>query len=438
MSGRLNVFQRTMLRWCELHPYSGVHAVRVRRRLDQARLEQCIARELESMGLTGLVLDTRRRRFRYAGGPAGVALTVLPSDGDPVEALRSELERQLNLPFSHQTGASPFRFFAVAGPEWFYLGLAYDHFIAGGDSIVLLLKRLAEACAGDCHRPIDAAALRRYPPTYRRLVFRHPGAVLAGLSTLPGLLAASRRCFRARYAGTEDPYNAFTCFRLGSRQLDALRRTGKDWGVTVNDLFLASLMCALSPVAAERGQARRRTQLAVASIVSIRDDFRADVRDTFGQFLASFLVVHPVPDGITLHELARDVHAATTVIKRRKGYLQNIFALGVSSAMWPFLSAARRRRFFAKNYPAWGGVTALNIDGLWQRPVGGAADAPLDYVRAVSTGPVSPLVLAISTAGAALHVGVSFRRDAFSRATIERVSAAFARCIEGLPESAPA
>ena len=102
MSGRLNVFQRTMLRWCELHPYSGVHAVRVRRRLDQARLEQCIARELESMGLTGLVLDTRRRRFRYAGGPAGVALTVLPSDGDPVEALRSELERQLNLPFSHR------------------------------------------------------------------------------------------------------------------------------------------------------------------------------------------------------------------------------------------------------------------------------------------------------------------------------------------------
>jgi hypothetical protein len=367
-----------------------------------------------------------------------VALTVLPATGDPAEALRSELERQLNLPFSHRTGASPFRFFAIDGGDWFYLGLAYDHFIAGGDSIVLLLKRIVETCAGDGGRPLGPTALRRYPPTYRRLVFRYPGAVLAGLSALPRALAASQRCFRARYASAEDPYNAFAHFSLGSGELDALRRTGKDWGVTVNDLFLASLMCALSPVAADRGHARRRTQLAVASIVNIRGDFRAEVRDTFGQFLAAFLVMHPVPDGITLRELALDVHAATTMIKQRKGYLQNVFALGASSAMWPFLSAARRRRFFAKNYPAWGGVTALNIDGLWEHAGGGAAEAPLDYVRAVSTGPVSPLVLAISTAGGALHVGVSFRRDAFSRATIDRVSAAFARCIESLPEGAPA
>ena len=70
MKGRLNLFQRTMLRWRELHPYSAVHVVRIDRPLDAARLAAVIDEWLEALGLTGLTLDAARGRFEYAGGPA--------------------------------------------------------------------------------------------------------------------------------------------------------------------------------------------------------------------------------------------------------------------------------------------------------------------------------------------------------------------------------
>ena len=40
MSGRLNLFQRMMLRWSDLHPYSGVHVVQIPQPLVEARLAE--------------------------------------------------------------------------------------------------------------------------------------------------------------------------------------------------------------------------------------------------------------------------------------------------------------------------------------------------------------------------------------------------------------
>jgi hypothetical protein len=146
VSGRLNLFQRMMLRWSDLHPYSGIHVVHIGRPLAQLPLAERIGRQLEREGLTGLVLDPQRRWFRYEGGPAEVALEALPGGSDPFGVVCGEIERQLNAPFPRGPRANPFRFFAVTAAESFYIGLAYDHFIAGGDSIALLLKGIAEAC----------------------------------------------------------------------------------------------------------------------------------------------------------------------------------------------------------------------------------------------------------------------------------------------------
>ena len=67
MSGRLNLFQRMMLRWSDLHPYSGVHVVKIPHPLVEQQLAETIARQLEAYGLTGLVVDAEGRRFRYEG-----------------------------------------------------------------------------------------------------------------------------------------------------------------------------------------------------------------------------------------------------------------------------------------------------------------------------------------------------------------------------------
>src|SRR6185503_5920508 len=56
--GSLNVFQRTMLHWDELHPYNAVHVVRVFELLDPKRLNSTINATLERQGLTRLVLNT--------------------------------------------------------------------------------------------------------------------------------------------------------------------------------------------------------------------------------------------------------------------------------------------------------------------------------------------------------------------------------------------
>ena len=430
MPGRLNLFQRMMLRWRDMHPYSAVHVVLVPRPFGEVPVAERIGRALEAHGLTGLVLDRRHRRFDYAGGPAEVVLEVLPGGADPLGVVCREIERQLNLPFPHALRENPFRFFAVTGAHSFHLGLAYDHFIAGGESIALLLNGIAEACAGAAS---FEAAPELYPGTYRGLFLRHPLVSAKGLLNLPQLVATSRRSFRPRYRWEEGAHNGFAYFRLDPDEFAALRRAAKAWGVTVTDLFLAGMLLALSPLAADRRRGRRRRELAVASIVNAREDFGAEPRRVFGQFLASFSVAHPVPDGIGLRELAQDVHAWTARIKRDKLYLQTIMALGLSGLMWPFLSGPRREGFYAKYHPVWGGVTPLNVDALWGKS--GRNDVrSWDYFRAVPTGPLCPLVFAVTTARDTMHVGVSYRTAAFTRVMVDEVTAAFRRSIDSLKE----
>ena len=164
MRGKLNLFQATMLRWKELHPYSAVHVVHVAMPLDADRLRSAIARELEVRGLTHLTLDAAGGRYDYGGGTASVALTVLPAGDDLRKTLDAEIERQLNAPFAADGAIDPFRFFAIQGASAFELALAYDHFIAGGDSIVLLLQAIVpveiftfEASCSVKHRVLQIA-----------------------------------------------------------------------------------------------------------------------------------------------------------------------------------------------------------------------------------------------------------------------------------------
>ena len=427
--GRLNLFQRTMLHWRELHPYNAVHVVHIQYQLPQVALAERIAAALEANGLTGFTIDAGRRWFRYEGGPADVALEVLPGGSNPFGVVCSEVERQINLPFPLAGRANPFRFFAVTSADSFHLGLAYDHFVAGGDSIVLLLERIAASCAAS--EPPPGPRPELYPPTYRSVLLRHPVALMNCLLRLPAFIGDSRRSFRPRYRVGHGAHAGVVQFRLDPSRLAALRRASKAWNVTVNDVLLAGLLLALAPLAGDRRRAARRRALAIASIINTRADFGARAQHAFGQFLASFRVTHAVPDGIGLHQLALDVHAQTARIRREKRYLQIILTLGLASLMWPFLSPRRRGGFFAKYHPVWAGLTALNVDAIWGKS-GKDSVRLRDYFRVASTGPLCPFVFAVTTAGNALRVGVTYRTGAFYRPQVEEVIANFVRCIDDL------
>jgi hypothetical protein len=53
-----------------------------------------------------------------------------------------------------------------------------------------------------------------------------------------------------------------------------------------------------------------------------------------------------------------------------------------------------------------------------------AGTAGLDYLRAVPTGPLCPLVLAVTSVHDQMHLGFAFRTSAFSREAVDAVAAA--------------
>ena len=406
LAGRLNLFQRTMLDWRELHPYIAVHAARIAEPLDTVAARRAIDETLEHAGLTGLELDRRRGRYEWRGGPSASALEVIDAGVDWATTLATVFERQLNAPFTDDGRIDPFRFFAIDQGDAFFLGIAYDHFVAGGDSIVVLLNAIADRYAG---LPAPVAPLSRYPHTHRRLFARHPLRFVRGLARMPAMVSSCRRTIRPRYRTLADGHNAFTFFTLEPAEYATLRTAARGWGVTLNDALIALLLLAQDAQMPDRDRAKRRHELAVASIMNLRDAHREDTRATFGQFLSSFRVSHPVPPGITLGELAQDVNRATARVKREKLYLTTLGAIAVDRIAGRFRTRDQKLGVYAKSYPVGAGVSSLNVNALWESATNSGAPP---YIRGVPTGPASPVVVAVTTSGNTLCAGITYRTAA--------------------------
>jgi hypothetical protein len=425
LRGRLNVFQATMLDWRELHPYNAVHAVRIEERLAIETLARAVDDTLEHAGLTGLELDRGRARYEWHGGPSHAEIERIEARGDWQQTLATTFERHLNQAFPVDGRIDPFRFFAIDAGDAFFVGVAYDHFIAGGDSIIALLNAIADRYAG--RNAIDGT-MSLYPPTHRRLLLRHPLRFARGIRRLPAMAASCRRTIRPRYRSLEDGHNAFTFFMLEPSRYVALRAAAKAWGVTLNDALLALLLLAQDAQMPERDRSKRRSEFAVASIMNLRDAHGLDVQRTFGQFLSSFRVSHPVPPGITLQELAQDVHRATSRIKRERLYLTTLSAIAIDRMLARFQDRQQRLGVYAKSYPVGAGISSLNVNALWR----GSGDAAPLYVRGVPTGPASPLVIAVTTSGDTLCAGVSYRTTAFTADAVARIRDDMIHRIQGL------
>jgi hypothetical protein len=98
--------------------------------------------------------------------------------------------------------------------------------------------------------------------------------------------------------------------------------------------------------------------------------------------------------------------------------------LALAGWAWGFFSTERRRSFYAKHCPLWGGITNLNLNALWPLAT---REGPVDYLRGVSTGPVTPLVLSATTAGDHINIGLTYRLTVFS---IEEIGAVQARLLD--------
>jgi predicted dinucleotide-utilizing enzyme len=69
----------------------------------------------------------------------------------------------------------------------------------------------------------------------------------------------------------------------------------------------------------------------------------------------------------------------------------------------------------------------MNLNPLWeQRDENGA----IDYFRAVSTGPITPLVLSVTTVKDVANLGLTFKKTVFSESEIEGFVSNFTKSIQ--------
>jgi hypothetical protein len=420
MPGRLNIFQRTMLQWNELHPYNAIHVAHIPGPLDLERLGNVIRHILVRLGLTGLELDAPRAEFSYQGGPAQCEIKLVEA-ADPTTALITEIELHLNTRFLGQ-GITPFRFFVVPEKDSFSLGLVYFHVVADAEAVVYLFRRIVEGYFTS--DDTGMFALADIYPEPRDSLLRHPALLLKKLATLPGLVRNTFRSRRPNYRNIHDTRNGFTFFRLPADTLARLTHTSKAWGVTINDLFLAMLMRSLTTVA-HPARKPRRSHMSIGCIVNLRRELGLDGPKAFGLFLGSFQVTEAVAPGENLRELAAAVRDQTERVKRGRYYLTSSLELRFARRVLGFCSTERRKKLYQKHYPLWGGITNMNLNPLWP-------EANVDYFRAVSTGPATPMVLSVTTVRDAVNVGLTFRRTVFSPEDIGRVHGELLNALSGL------
>ena len=435
MNGRFNNLQRSMVQWNALHPYNAVHVVQVSRALDPRMVDHVIRGTLQARGLCSLALDAKRGRYQYHGGPSRCEIRILGSNQETMQTLADEVRRQVNTPFPiEQDFFEPFRFFLTPEDNAFHLGLAYFHPIADAESVGLLIRDIIESClAGGEVR--STGPMNLHPAPRDGLWSEGPFNLASKLIHLPRQMWVMGSSFRTFTRNPQDLTNEFRLFQVKPPGLDRLRRAARSLGVTLNDLFMALLLQGVAPLALDREKESRRRKISIGCIVNLRRELSIESARTFGLFLGSFVVTHEVPRAIPLEDLARQVHAQTQHIKETRQFLGHPLELRLGRLFSSFFSTERRRKLYPKHYPLWGGITNMNLNPIWENRSGLPVTS---YFRAVSTGPVTPLVLAATTIGQGLNIGVTYRPAVFTAAEIAGIAESFqtsARRLVGSPAS---
>jgi hypothetical protein len=408
MPGKFNTFQRVMLQWNELNPYNAVNVVRISCALDFERLQKAINGTLQACGLTGLTLNRKNGNFHYHGAAVRCEIKIIAAGES---SLSVEIERQVNTAFPAEENFNPFRFFVAPEQNSFTLGLIYFHAIADDGAVMILLKDIVDAYFGKN----SSSPPELYPPRHDQLLQHHPILLARKLATIPSLVGDMRNSSRPHCRDSHNLENGFEFFSLKPETLKSLLKTSKSWDVKLNDLFLAILLKSFSPLA--DAQSARRKKISIGCVVNTRNEIGMRDSRTFGLFLGLFTVSHEVPNGIGLKNLAIEIRRQTLAVKQKRLYLGTPLEMVLARLLPPWLSPARQEKLFRQNFPLWGGITNMNLNSLWQPD----EKRPLEYFRAVSTGPAVPLVLSVTTFNNFVNIGVTFRKSVYSAVQIERI-----------------
>jgi hypothetical protein len=277
---KFSLFQKLVRQWDEIHPYNAIHVLKVRGQYDlqASRAAWHDALEVLGMGRVNIAGDSF---FHECLNGDSIQHTVEPCP--PGVTLHAWISRELNRPFC-PIDAVPFRPFVIQEPDFFWMGLVYQHWVADSASIREVMREWFV-------RQYDPRAGRTKPRPWMGGYLALFGPQRSGLEMADGLLAALRSTsqFR-RVRRIEDPEMfqdlsaAFMPIPSHPGLIDALRQSARRHGVTVNDFFLAGIAEAANELVPVPRRYRRQ-DLAVATIVNLRPKVHRPMCDAFGLLL---------------------------------------------------------------------------------------------------------------------------------------------------------
>jgi hypothetical protein len=203
--------------------------------------------------------------------------------------------------------------------------------------------------------------------------------------------------------------------------VDRLRAASRRMGVTVNDILVAAALEAVAREMPIENRSRRRRDLAVGSIVDLRG--RADgLAEVFGNFLGFTAAIARPGELADWQRLVETVNRQTRRDKHSGAAAASCMMMAAALAAGRLLDDRGLAYFCRLHAPLTAGVSNVNLTRDW--PSRWRESPVVDWVRASPTGPMAPLVFAITSLGGSLSVGVTFRQAIVNRATAQRVTEA--------------
>ena len=400
--------------WAEVHPFNVISLVRLRGPADVETLRAAIGQVHARAGLA-----RADALIEIAVERSGSAQRN--SDTDPLVA---RIADELNRPF---VGASepPIRFFVLAGRDDHYIGRVYQHWIGDAYALNLLLCRTLATYLGVDQTSDAAGDIDPSPVTLRSIVARQIGVVrwLRLLAETAAEHWTMRGCYAPWSRALSDLGATPRLIDLPPAVLTRVTAAARGRGVTINDLLLACLAEAIAINTPERRQAPRRRHLALTSIVDLRPTAPTRLAHRMGLYLSYFNVI--CRDGSTtdFERLVSAIRARTARVKRHHGHLGSLLELAAASRLWPSLTPGTQPAYFFARKPVAGAVTNVRVPGTW------LTDALRERVREwhqiVSPGPMTPLVLAATSAAGRLTCSLTTHASGYSAAQVDAIARRF-------------
>lgn len=402
----LNVFQRLVRKWDQVHPYNAAQVMCIHRTHLSMRLDEAWAGALASLGLGHATLTFRS--FAYSPPATPPRVTMIPC---PVDATQADVDRLIQQHVTTELNRRatpeelPFRAFAIELASHTWLGIVYEHWTADSVSIRMLLRQWL-------------VKLDLLPPSPGRMQVSADGYIKlfgpgpAGWSLPTGIKNLAQHYIQCRHArrvrtdGCRDHTMQFTLHRTPDGWIDGLRAEARRRQCTVNDLFLAALAQTCDSYLRFRSL-KKRPDLALGSIVDLRPHSRRDLSGQFSLWLSFVNTLCRESDLNNFDALVQSIAAQTRWHRQQHSQAAGMLWLCLSLILSRFMSKDNAYHYSRKHMPLAAGISNVNLGPTWLAEA--HPNLVTDFLRASPTGPVIPLALTPTTLGSRFHVAMSIR-----------------------------